>query len=451
LPSSENSQSEKGYVLYLALILLFVLSAYAGIVLTSQYLNISSARHELTGLQASVLAQSGLSLAQAYSAGYQGHGPSWETQELKREMAKGGTIILSAHHDAGWLQVLSQGCYLRDTVVLQGALGQAPPSFSSNALSIGFSNNDVIVADRASLTGNVGTTGGKVITRSNGLFNGKTTTIKSISYSDSDLEKEVIGVTRFFNEPKSRGIIKTITPAGLDSMVRFSGKIAQENILVDGPVFMKSVNVDFNNAMVYVKGNLSIEKMSLLSNLKCNVLGNISIKDSTIIKSGSLVSLGNIKMEDNSTFSGNAVSAESLCVGGNAKVYYPSFLYLSGNGKTNNGNQVLIVQDNAIVKGTIAASDFHDNATIPRIMILGRAKVDGFVMCPGAVTLYGSINASVYTGKIVYRQERNVYENWLREVSISYRDVSRMTIPLLFPGDGQARYLSVSGVRGRQL
>jgi hypothetical protein len=72
-------------------------------------------------------------------------------------------------------------------------------------------------------------------------------------------------------------------------------------------------------------------------------------------------------------------------------------------------------------------------------------------MCPGAITLYGGINASIYAGKIVYRQERNVYENWLREVSISYRDVSRMTIPRLFPGDGQARYISVSSIKGRQL
>jgi hypothetical protein len=448
---SKRFRSEKGYVLYLAVVLLFVLSAYAGIVLTSQYLNVSAARHELNGLQAEVLAQSGLSLAQAYASGFENHGALWETQEIRREIPGKGTIILNAHHDAGWLQVISKGAYLRDTAIMQGTLGQAPPSFSANALSIGLSNNDIIVADRASLQGNVGTSGGKIITRSNGLFKGKAVPIKPAEYSDSASENEVASINRFFNDPKSRGTINTLSPAGLDSMTRFTGKIPETNVLVNGSESFKSMNVDFSGSRVFIQGNLIIEKTSFISNLKCYVKGTITIKDSSVTKGCTFISLENVKMQDNVIFTGNAVSAESLVVEGNSSVNYPSFLFLSAGGKPGNGNQVIIVRDNAIVKGAVATADFHDNATIPRIMVLGRAKVDGFVMCPGAITPYGAINASVYSGKIVYRQERNVYENWLREVSISFRDISRMTIPRLFPLDGQARYLNVSCIRGRQL
>jgi hypothetical protein len=188
--SMNSSSSQNGYILYLSLILLFIFSIYTGVMLMSRHLQIMENRHHLRKLQATVLSYSGLNCAQGYAAGYDGGDMAWETQELKRTVENAGTIILSAYHDAGWLKVKSMGCSMNDTTVLTGILGQAPPSISLNALSIGRSSNDVVVADLSSVKGNIGTSGGKVITRNNGIFNGKVVQFKAIDYSGEIIEKE---------------------------------------------------------------------------------------------------------------------------------------------------------------------------------------------------------------------------------------------------------------------
>jgi hypothetical protein len=132
----KKSLSQSGYILYLSIVLLLILCAYGGVIITSQHLNIIESRRSLNALQASVMAWSGLYIAQAYAAGYEGRGALWETQDYVRSLPNGGGIALSAHYEAGWLQVKSKGAFLRDTAILEGILGQSPPSFSSNVLSL---------------------------------------------------------------------------------------------------------------------------------------------------------------------------------------------------------------------------------------------------------------------------------------------------------------------------
>jgi hypothetical protein len=110
-----------------------------------------------------------------------------------------------------------------------------------------------------------------------------------------------------------------------------------------------------------------------------------------------------------------------------------------------------VIQDKATVRGTIATGDFHDNSMIPRIMTQSRGPIEGCIICPGAIMPYGTISGILYADKIVYRQERSVYENWFKEVSISFKDISLMTVPFLIKKDGDPSYLKIVWKCGSKL
>jgi cytoskeletal protein CcmA (bactofilin family) len=383
----------------------------------------------------------------ALTAGYGGGGASWETEELKRVFADNGTIKLSARHDAGWLKVKSTGCFRNDTVFIEGILGQSAPEASGNALTIGHSANDVVVGDMASLSGNVGTTGGRIITRNKGIFNGKIVRAKPPDFSDGIIEKE-FSVFRDFPKSGHHGDdIVAVKPSDLDGMLR-SSEAGEMRLCVDGPIAFGS---DYNGSVkldLYVDGNLRFEKSCRISGLKGYVQGTVTIKDSAQLECCSIIASGSVRIGDKAVVRGTIASAETLAIGGAATIAYPSLLYLSRTRCNLTNNQILTVQDDADVHGVVATGNFNDNSFSPRIVSGLRSRIEGLVVSPGAMTPYGTIKGSVLTDRFAYKSERIVYENWLREVSISAEDLSLMTIPLLFPKEAVFRYVRITPIVG---
>jgi hypothetical protein len=440
--------SEQGYVLYFALILLFVLASFVATILTSQRMNNTQSQRELNKLQATVLSYSGLELAKAYVSGYDGRDFLWETQDLKHDFLQGGSVTLSASHSAGWLSVHSIGSFIKDTSECEGVLGQVPPSFSSNAINIVHSDNDVVVNDRATLNGDIATSGGKVITRNNGTFSGKIKRIFPVVYNSDIAEQEFNVFDKQFGALSKDSTIQHVKPEEIGQMFRPTENKQVKSLFVEGDVSLKSVDLDFKDAVLYVKGDVTVSGASNIKSASVYVLGKTEIKDRACVQFCNIVSLGNLFITDSSIYRGNALCAESLVVRGGANVYYPSFLYLSSGQKGSMGDRVVLIQDNACVKGIITTGNFNDNAMIPRIQILDRSNVSGLLFCMGGVTPFGRINGSIYLEKIIYRQERTVYENWLRQVTVSYLDISQMTTPMLFPKEYGYRFMQIKQVRG---
>jgi cytoskeletal protein CcmA (bactofilin family) len=215
---------------------------------------------------------------------------------------------------------------------------------------------------------------------------------------------------------------------------------------------LKSDTLDYRGVTFHIRGDLVISKSACLKNAKGYVRGNILIKDDAQVDFCSLIALGNVTISDNACVRGNIACCESLTVENNARVFYPSLIYLSSNSPIAGvDNRVITIQDNAIVRGTIATAQFGNDTYHVRVMVQGRSRVEGLIICPGAVTLYGNITGSIYAGRIVYSQGRNIYENWLREVSITGCDLSGMTVPLLFPAERNPRYLQVSSTSRKLL
>ncbi len=441
--------SQNGYVLYLSLTLLVVILAYVGVILSSQRVDTIESKFLLNKLQASVLAYSGLNLAEAYTSGYEGHEPASEIQEMVWTHPNGGVIELSQHYDAGWILVRSEAVYLNDTSVVEGILGKSPPSFSWNAVTLGSSGGDVVVADRATVTGDIATTGGKVQIRNGGVFKGNRIVVKAAQLDDNVMETELSDAQSAFR--KMKGHNDTSLLSASDSIINSASGPDSLQPIVFGSETLTSPMSDFAGKSCYYRTNLVIWKSAVVRNLRCFVEGNVTITDSACLEFCSISALGSVIINGNSRVRGNIVCAESLVVGGSSRIVYPSFLYLSALKANIGGSQDIVIQDNAAVTGTIATGDFHDNSSTPRIVLQSRGGVQGCIICPGAVMPYGQVSGSLYAGAIIYRQERTVYQNWFRDVSVAHKDVSMMTIPFLTKTDGDLSYLTLNWKSGSPL
>jgi hypothetical protein len=446
------SKGRNGYVIYMVLVLMLVLSIYMGVMLLLRRQEMIQSQQHFMKLQATVMSYSGLNYAMAFAAGYEGGSRLWETPELKRVFGRGGAITISAHHEMGFLKVKSTGCFRTDTVVTEGVLGQSPPPICGNALSIGRSDNDIVIADYASVNGPIGTTGGKAITRNKGIFNGKISRLNDFDYSDDIMEREFAVFKRFPRSQQNSDSFLCMKPSKLDSTLRFSnGAVSTPRILINGGLRFPSTAINDMKSAIYIEGTLTIGQASKIRNLISYVHGAVIIEDSARLEHCAIVASGNLSIGGNVVFQGIAASAETLSVGGKSKVTYPSFLYLSKTNCNLAADQILILKDEAEVHGTVATALFKDLGSLPRIICGMSCRMEGFVVCPGAMTLYGEVKGSVYTGKIVYNSERTVYENWVREAAVSWRNLSLMTLPLLFLKSGILRYERISVVSGSLL
>ncbi|MBN2037951.1 MAG: hypothetical protein JW768_14515 [Chitinispirillaceae bacterium] len=435
-------KGESGFVIYLVLVIVFVIGLYAEIIITSQYSSTVRSRRDIHKLQAYVNAYSGLNLAQAFAAGYDSRGPGWQTQELKRIVGENGLFVISSFHDAGWLRVKSRGIFLKDTIVLNGVLGQKAPSFTDNALNIQSSAADIVITDRAKVMGNIGTTGGKIQIKGSGFFSGSIKNLRNFNYDEKPIENELILAYNYFKERKSG---RYIADSQYSTMERHLDFTHNDSVLfIDTSVTLLSDSVDCRGAFFYIRGDLMLGNAACLKNGRGFVLGNIIVKGDARVKHSTLVSFSNMTFCDRAYVRGNIVGADSIVIKDNAYFDYPSFIYLSSNRSFNPaGSGAIVLMGNAVVKGIVATSRFIRSPYNARFMLLGRSRIEGFLMCPSAVSLYGSISGSAFVDRIIYRQERSIYENWLKELSVTYNDISNMTVPLLFPKESVPQYLQI--------
>jgi hypothetical protein len=438
---------KSGYVLFISLILILTISIYASIVLKTEQSRLNEANRRLHRLQAAILSYSGLNCAQAYTSGYDGRDVAWETEEHRFVCKNGGTIILSACHETGWLKVISKGCFIRDTTVYEGLLGQVPPGSAENAISIIHSTEEIAVADLAVVKGNVATCGGKVVTTSNGKFNGKTVRFKPVEFMDKIAEKSLSVFNHFPDSSKNADSVILVSSEDLNSMLINN---AEKPILIEGHAALNNLTIFDTRATLYIHGELVIGELSRITGMKSIIKGNVEIAGDADIERCKIVASGNVKIEGNARFSGTVVCAETLLVGGNAKIAYPSLLYLCASGCGIDCPRVIIIKENAIVQGIVATGNFGDNLPVPRIITEFHSITEGLVFCPDALMPYGTFRGSIYTGRILYKTDNNVYVNRLKQVSIIQNDLSMITIPILLK-EGIPRYANIQNLSGETL
>lgn len=441
-----KAKSDKsGYVIFLVVILLFVLSTYT---LTIIGMSCSRSLHvirKFRKLKASVCAYSGLSLAQAFAAGYDGHDIHSEVDTLRKKIDDIGTIIISSKHDAGWLKVTSTGIHLKDTVCIEGILGQLPPRFTNNVLNVFDTKSNLVVADRARVYGNVGTNGKGVVTKGSGIFSGKITSLGNVKYDNMSIDNEFENAYNLFKERKAINFVPdSLLPIETE---RFKEAVSKKR----GDIFLEGnliINEDFNldKRVLWINGNLFIKDKAEIRNIKAYVTGNTYISKNAFLELGSIFCFGDVRIVDRACIRLNIACAETLMVSGYANVEYPSVLYLSPflQQKTGKSGLVLLIEENAHVTGTILVGAFNKSSLQPRVYVSGRSCIEGFLFSPSPVTINGKISGNVSVNKMIYKKPGCVYDGWLMEVTLIHRDLSEMIIPLVFPDNCYPWYLYVT-------
>ena len=432
---------QQGFVIYLVLIITFVIGLYIEMIIGAHYVAVVGIQHKMVDLQAKICASSGLSMAMACVDGYDGHDFSWQAEKVTRSLVGGGSFSLNTVHKGGWLQVTSTGLLGKDTCVLTGTLGQAAPSFTANALNLAQSISSVVIGDRATISGDIGTTGGNVITRGNGFFRGRVQRLQNVVYNESIVEEDVAQAAEVFESGKQTGFI-TAAPA-LAAALQSMHATGTEQLTINSDVSIQSDTIDCKKATIWIRGNLLVSQSACLKNGEIRVAGKIGVQDAATIKACSIVSFGNISITGRTEVQGNLVGCDSIVVGDNARLAFPSFIYLSSY-RINNlpVNGVIIAKDNAVICGTVATARFG-LASEPKMLLLGRAKLEGFLACPGAGTIYGSARGSLFMGQNSYKYQHSIFENWFKEATITSVDLSAMAVPLLFPIEGHPKYLQI--------
>ena len=436
-------KGEEGFVIYLVVVVIFVIGLYVELLIASQYISAIGIQRKLCDLQARVCAYSGLNLSMAYLDGLEGHDFTWQTDKVTRDLGKFGSVVVNAKDEGGWLRVTSTGFFGKDTCTLVGTLGQTPPSFTSNALNISQSTGNIVIADRANLLGNLGIKSGGVILKNNGVFTGVVKPLQIAVYNDTVIEEEVSQAANFFNQGNPAGFVST--SSDLKSSLQSMRAIGNTELYIPSDITIQSDSIDCKDATIRVRGNLTLAQSVRLKNAHVYVLGEIDIKDLAAVQKSTLISLGKVRINGQASVQGTVAGCDSMIVEENARFFYPSFIYLSSNNAINRfSNGVIIIQDEAVIRGTIATARFGLDSYQPRVMLLSKAKVHGFIACPATATLYGNVAGSVYVGENVYRYQKNIYENWLKEAGIKSIDLSASTIPLLFPSEGHPQYLHIA-------
>lgn len=435
-----NNQS--GYFIYIVVVILLLLSTYTVTIIGANYRRSLPVINKINKLQASVCAYSGLSLIQAFASGYDGHDIHSEVNVLTKELDDAGIILISSWHDAGWLKVRSTGIRIKDTVCIEGILGQSPPQFTENVLNVFGTQGNLVVADRARVYGDIGTNGKGIVIKGSGIFKGKITRLDNEKYDDQSIDDEFDHVYDVFKERK---VIKylpdSLLPVKIDN---FKEVVSQKkgDIFIEGNLNLIE-KFDFYERVLWIDGDLFITHNAEIKNIKANVTGSTYISGKAFLELGSIICFENIKITDKAHIRLNVACAETLMVSRDALVEYPSILYLSSflQRKSGRSKAVLLVLDNAHIIGTILSGVFDKSSFLPRLYISGRSCTKGILYSPSPVTINGRLSGNVSVNKLIYDKPGSVYDGWLMEVTLLEYDLSEMVIPLVFPENCKPRYL----------
>ena len=144
--------------------------------------------------------------------------------------------------------------------------------------------------------------------------------------------------------------------------------------------------------------------------------------------------LADVRIGGHAQMRGAVASAESPAVVGNARVWYPSVLWLCPYrpARAGTAGQALVADDDAVVYGVLVAAGRDAYSVHAAVYLGGASAVHGVVYTDGAVTLFGGTRGTVYANRIVYRVDGRFYDGCVRETLVRSEDLSMMVVPMAF-------------------
>ncbi|MBD3242907.1 MAG: hypothetical protein GF331_20105 [Chitinivibrionales bacterium] len=444
-----NSQSsindpQAGFVLYLALVVLGAISVLVTLAFTAQRLAETLPRRELRRLQARAAAVGGLELARVYVMRHGVPNPH-ETVSLGRDLGSGVRTNARIEPVAGWCRVAATGIFREDTVELYGVLGGRPPAFARNVVTFESSGAAVTMGARAVVHGAIAAPANEVRSEFGGEHHGRLTNVRSCGLNDTVVEAELAYVDSAFSSWTAGYSVSDSFAVKSSGSARIPVLTSNRRVLIEGDLRLETDTVDLGARELWVTGGLSLAGAVHLHGGFVRVGKRMYVGESARVDNTTFHVLGTTSIDGYAEVRANILCADSLTIAGSARILYPSFLYLSPLYAQRHRavGQVLTVDGRARVHGTLVTGAFSRGSLVSRLVIRGRAFVEGTAYSYTNTTMFGHLTGSLYTHRSLYRSAHSVRDGCLKECRLSHFDLSGAVTPLIFAERVSAAYLGI--------
>ncbi len=437
-----HASAQAGFVLYLALLMLAAIGTLVTLAFTAQRLAEQFPRRQLAALQSRAAAVAGLELAREYVM-RNALPQAGERVSLGTDMGHDIGAAVRLESSAGWCRVTATGGCRGDTVILKGVLGQRPPPFAACAATFESCGPTVTIGARAVVHGDIAAPADAVRSEFGGEHRGAlrrpqecglndTLVEAEMAYVDSVLSRWIGGFTR---DPSF-----VVVPSG---RVREIEASASGRVLIEGDLSLDGDTLDLTGRELWITGSFRATGPANLRGGFVRVGGCLEITGTACVENATLHVLGPSVVAGSAKIRANLLGADSITISGNARVLYPSFLYLSPlyERRHTAAGQLLTIDGAAHVYGTATVGTFARGSLVCRLLVRGRSFVEGIAYSYTNTTMFGRLSGSLYTHRVMYRSAHSVQDGYLKECRLSHLDLSNAVIPLVFAGQRAPAYV----------
>ncbi|HEX3020758.1 MAG TPA: hypothetical protein VHP36_10670 [Chitinispirillaceae bacterium] len=148
-----NNQS--GYTLYTVLIILTVTAILLSLTIKHIGFTRKQTSNDIHGIQARLLAESGITRAEYFLNGGDGHSMEWETDRFEESIGNYGKILLKIRKFGLFSRIESQGIRLKNTCTISGLFGRDIPDILKPSLTLTGHVGGLILHEGSAIEGQI--------------------------------------------------------------------------------------------------------------------------------------------------------------------------------------------------------------------------------------------------------------------------------------------------------
>ncbi len=391
------------FSILISVVIALILGAF--ILLTHIQLKFSK-QLEFSG-RAIALSKTGITYAKHYDFPYQDSiSLSFEPNGMEE------SVIIKKTHWGIFDKVISQGSVKNFKHTQVAMLGGSLDSLNRLSLYLEDSNTPLVVAGRTRITGNVilPTQGVKAGNIAGNYYQGSQLIYGNVSKTASKKPAFDADKTQY-----------------LENLLYNSAFLKEQELVALDPNEMKHTFLE-SPKWVYYKGIINLTDQSISNNFI--IKSDSLIRISAFAKAKNIILIApHIIIEEDASINVQAIASKSITLETNAKLSYPSALFLVENGhsqQTNSSeNQGIVLKEGVFIEGSVVhLSTNQENVRVPKISIEKGSTIMGEVYSDEWVELFGTVKGSVYANELAARVKGSVYKNHLFDAVINSSQLS---------------------------
>lgn len=416
----EITLDEQGSVLITVLIIALIVTLFIGTVLGGIYVQSTFIQQDIDRTKALYQAEQ-----QIYEFLYSGQEPD-------------STGAITSTNYGGFLKISSSTQVKKQKVELEVLAGALPDSVFDYAIALKDTNSSLSVTGSTTINGDIAS-GSNQIERSTfkgfpfrGSFTGeaKKKNMRDFfpAFQYESLEAQLDKHTSFFeSESKSQFAVRDINELAQSQegdTLYFSG--SQEWSVNQTTTFPKDI-------VVSVEGNLTITGDGNLGTYTTFIAKDTLSIGGSVTATHVILSAGTfMELRDQVSMNAQLISKGRIQLRDQVYLTYPSMVYTSTTTFLGEQQEVIHLQDESTVDGTlvypIETGTFNQEQF--RIKIDENAVVRGSIYNQGQTELAGTVYGSVLTKQFYFYESPTIYINWLKDAEI---DISQRPQDFIVP------------------